>query len=88
MELWLDVVGELPARQALIADPELAADPVFGPFIRSLEYAHATTFVDESAQRSVIVDAVNRVVLEGVDPEASWLQAAAEEQALLDQFAQ
>ncbi|UCH27754.1 MAG: extracellular solute-binding protein [Trueperaceae bacterium] len=88
MELWLDVVGELPARQALIADPELAADPVFGPFIRSLEYAHATTFVDESAQRAVIMDAVNRVVLEGVDPEASWLQAAAEEQALLDQFAQ
>ncbi len=88
MQLWLDVVGELPARQALIEDPELASDPIFGPFIRSLAYATATTFVDESAQRSVIVDAVNRVILEGADVESSWMQAVEEDQALLNQFAQ
>ncbi|MCA9838041.1 MAG: extracellular solute-binding protein [Trueperaceae bacterium] len=88
MKLWLDVVGEVPARLSLIDDPELASDPVFGPFITSLGYAVATKFVDESAQRDVIVNAINRVVLEGADPAASWSQAAEEDQALLDQYAQ
>ncbi len=88
MTLWLETVGELPARQALIEDPELASDPVYGPFISSLAYATATTFVDESAQRAVVVDAINRVALEGMDPAASWERAAQEDQALLDEFAQ
>ena len=88
MQLWLETVGELPARQALIEDPELANDPVYGPFIASLAYATATEFVDESAQREVVVNAINRVVLENQDPAASWSQAAQEDQALLDEFAQ
>jgi multiple sugar transport system substrate-binding protein len=87
MKLWLDVVGELPARQSLVSDPALVSDPVFGPFIKSLEYATATRFVDEAAQRDVIVDAIDRVVLEGVEPSVAWEKAAAEDQALLDQFA-
>jgi multiple sugar transport system substrate-binding protein len=86
MKLWLEVVGELPARQSLVDDPELVSDPVFGPFISSLAYATATVFVDESAQRDVIVDAIDRVVLEGAQPAAAWEQAATEDQALLDQF--
>ena len=88
MQLWLEVVGELPARQALISDPALAADPIFGPFISSLAYATATPFLDESAQRNVIVDAYNRVLLDGGDVEASWTQAATEDQAILDSFSQ
>ena len=86
MRLWLEVVGELPARQDLIEDPELASDPVFGPFISSLAYATATPFLDESAQRNIIVDAYNRVLLDGADVEASWMQAAEEDQAILDSF--
>ena len=86
MRLWLEVVGELPARSELVSDSELAGDPVYGPFIASLAYATATQFVDESAQRNVIVDAINRVVLEGMDPAESWRIAAEEDQALLDQF--
>ena len=88
MQLWLEVVGELPARQDLISDPELAADPIFGPFISSLAYATATPFLDESAQRNVIVDAYNRVLLDSGDVEASWMQAATEDQAILDSFSQ
>ena len=86
MTLWLDVVGELPARQELIEDPELASDPVYGPFISSLAYATATTLVDETAQRDVLVNAINRVALEGMSPAESWQIAAEEDQALLDQF--
>jgi multiple sugar transport system substrate-binding protein len=87
MKLWLEVVGELPARQSLVDDPDLVADPVFGPFISSLAYATATRFVDETAQRDVIVHAIDRVILEDVPPAEAWEQAAAEDQALLDQFA-
>ncbi len=86
MQLWLDVVGELPAARALVSDPELTADPVFGAFIAGLEYAEATQFVDEGAQRQVMLDAYNRVLLEGMDPAESIRIAAAEDQALLDQF--
>jgi multiple sugar transport system substrate-binding protein len=88
MRLWLEVVGELPARTELVEDSELASDPVYGPFIASLAYATATPFVDEAAQRAVILDAINRVVLEGQDPAASWQQAVQEDQALLDRFGQ
>lgn len=88
MKLWLDVVGELPARASLIADPELASDPVYGPFIKALAYSHATVFVDETAQRNVFVNAINKVVLQGDDPATVWHDAAVEEQVILDQHRQ
>ena len=84
MQIWLDVVGELPAAKTMVADPELTADPVYGAFIAGLAYAEATQFVDEAGQRDAMVNAINRVLLEGVDPMTSILQAAAEDQALLD----
>ena len=86
MRLWLEVVGELPASSELVADPALQSDPVYGAFIAGLAYAEATQFVDEGKQRQVMLDAYNRVLLEGVDPLTSILRAAAEDQALLDQF--
>ena len=86
MMLKLELVGELPARQELIDDPQLVVDPVFEPFVAALAYATATRFVDELAQRRVIIDAVNRVVMEGMDPAESWRLAAQEEQGILDQF--
>ncbi len=84
MKLWLDVVGELPASSSLIADPALAEDPVYGPFVRALDYSHATVFVDESGQRDVMVDAINEVVLQGTDPAAALEGAALTEQLILD----
>ncbi|MER3483320.1 MAG: sugar ABC transporter substrate-binding protein [Meiothermus sp.] len=82
-KVWL---GELPARRAVLKDPKLATDPVYGPFVISLSYARATPFVDETAQRTVMVNAINRVLLENADPDASLKQAAAEDQKILDQF--
>ncbi|HLJ60801.1 MAG TPA: extracellular solute-binding protein [bacterium] len=84
--LWLTQVGEIPASQALAADPKLAQDPVYGPFIASLAYAHATFFVDETAQRTVLLDAINEVVLNHKDPKAALDDAAAKEQKVLDDF--
>ena len=83
---WLGKVGELPASKTLIQDPKLTLDPTYGPFVLSLAYAKATPFVDEAAQRKVMVDAINRVLLQGMDPVASLKQAAQEEQRILDEF--
>jgi multiple sugar transport system substrate-binding protein len=84
MQVWLDVVGELPARREAALTEANLADPIFAPFLKGLEYAHTTTFVDEAAQRQGAIDMVNRVLLENQDPKASLDQAAAAEQAIID----
>jgi multiple sugar transport system substrate-binding protein len=83
---WLESVGELPSRRALINDPRLSTDPIFGPFIQGLSYARATFFIDEVGQRQVIVDAVNEVVVNGKSPMQALQEAAAKEQKILDEF--
>ncbi len=87
MQLWLDVVGELPAKPSVGMTEANANDPVYGPFIRGLEYAHTTEFADESGQRDVLVDMVARTDIEGQDLQASLTQAAEAEQKLLDDYA-
>ena len=83
---WLESVGELPSRRTLINDPRLVADPIFGPFIQGLSYARATFFIDEVAQRQVLVDAVNEVVVNNKSPLQALQEAAAKEQKILDEF--
>ncbi|MCR8723299.1 extracellular solute-binding protein [Frigidibacter sp. SLM-1] len=86
MQIWLETVGELPAKPTAALTPENEADPVYGPFVRGLSYAHATIFADESGQRNVLVDAVNRMLLEGQSAADALHQAAMEEQAILDKY--
>ncbi len=84
MDIWLKEVGELPANPKVAE--EYYEDPLYGPFLKGLEYAHITFFVDEAAQRQVMLDAVDRVWLKGVEPQKSFTQAAQEEQKILDSF--
>ena len=84
MEIWLDVVGELPARRDVALTEANLADPVLGPFLAGLDYAHTTRFYDEAAQRQTAIDMVNRVLLEGQSIEDSLAQAAQAEQAIID----
>lgn len=86
MQVWLDVVGELPAKPSVGLTEENANDPVYGPFIRGLEYAHATKFANESGQRQVVMDMVGRIDLEGQSVEDSVAQAADQEQKILDEY--
>lgn len=86
MQIWLDVVGELPAKPSVGMTDANANDPIYGPFIRGLEYANTTKFVNESAQRQVLVDLVERVDLEGMSVADSLAIAAEEEQKILDEF--
>lgn len=84
--LWLERVGELPASRRLVADAKLASDPVFGPFISGLAHARATFFIDETAQRQVLIDAVNEVVVNNKTPQQALDEAAGKEQKILDEF--
>lgn len=86
MTLWLQIVGELPARVATAMQPDNVNHVHYGPFIRGLEYSVATRFVQEDQQRQVIMDAVDRVRLQNQPVAQSIAQAAQEEQRLLDGF--
>ncbi|MEO0828953.1 MAG: extracellular solute-binding protein [Pseudomonadota bacterium] len=86
MQIWLDVVGELPAKPSVGLTEANAENPTYGPFIRGLAYANTTKFVNESAQRQLMIDLVERVKLEGMSVADSLAIAAEAEQKLLDDF--
>ena len=88
MQIWLKTVGELPARREAALTKENLADPIYAPFLKGLDYAHTSNFVDEAGQRQVAIDMVNRVVLEGQSPKDSLAQAAQAEQQILDEAKQ
>lgn len=88
MQVWLDTVGELPAKPSAALTEANAADPVFGPFIKGLEYANTTIFANESGQRQVLVDMISRTDLEGQSLEDSLAEAASSEQKILDEYYQ
>jgi multiple sugar transport system substrate-binding protein len=86
MELWLEKVGELPARKAVAEQESIKSHPKYGAFIRGLAYAEATFFVNETAQRKLFIDMVDRIAIKGQPVAESVAAAAAEEQKLLDAF--
>ena len=86
MQVWLDVVGELPAKPSVGLTEENSNDPIFGPFIKGLAYAHTTKFANESGQRQLMVEMVERMTLQGMSAEESLAIAAEAEQKILDDY--
>ena len=86
MQLWLDTVGELPAKPAVALVDANKTHPLYGPFIRGLSYANATAFVSEKPQRKSLIDAYDMVVLQGADPAAALKKVAKAEQEVFDEF--
>jgi multiple sugar transport system substrate-binding protein len=84
MDIWLKTVGELPARRAAAMTEANLKDPIYGPFLKGLDYAHTTMFMDEAAQRQIAIDMVNRVFLEKQPVKDSLKQAAEAEQDVID----
>jgi multiple sugar transport system substrate-binding protein len=81
---WLDRIGELPANPQFAA--QQANVPYVGEFLKGLEYAHATIFVDETGQRDVFVNMVDEVILNNVSPAVAIRNAAQLEQRIIDDF--
>ena len=86
MQIWLDVVGELPAKPSVGLTEANANDDTYGPFIKGLAYANTTKFANESAQRQLMVEMVERITLEGMSPADSLAMAAEAEQKILDEY--
>jgi len=86
MQIWLDVVGELPAKPSVGLTEANANDATFGPFIRGLAYANTTKFANESAQRQLMVEMVERIQLQDMSVEDSLAIAAEAEQKILDEY--
>lgn len=84
MDVWLKTVGELPARREAAMTEANLTDPIYGPFLKGLDYARTTMFVDEAAQRQNTIDMVNRVLLEGQPVKEFLAQGAEAEQAIID----
>lgn len=88
MQIWLDTVGELPAKPSAALTEDNASNETFGPFIKGLEYAHTTIFANESGQRQIMVDMISRTDLEDQSLADSLTAAAEAEQKLLDEYYQ
>ncbi len=86
MQLWLDVVGELPARPSVAMTDANANHPVYGPFIAGLANAHATDFVNEAAQRQIWLDMIDMIDVGGMSVEDALAASAEAEQALIDRY--
>ncbi|WP_039019562.1 extracellular solute-binding protein [Halocynthiibacter namhaensis] len=86
MQIWLDVVGELPAKPSVGMTEVNANHDVYGPFIRGLAYANTTIFANESAQRQVLMDMVQHVSIEDQPVNEALANAAKAEQVILDEY--
>tara|TARA_R110002167_G_scaffold138515_1_gene325723 strand:- start:8152 stop:9372 length:1221 start_codon:yes stop_codon:yes gene_type:complete len=84
MQVWIDIVGELPARTAAAQKKENVEHELYGPFIQGLGYAHSTQFKSEASQRQVLLNAFDRVVLQGMPVKEALTQLADEEQKILN----
>ena len=86
MQVWLDTVGELPAKPSVALVDANKQHPQYGPFIRGLDYATATTFISEKPQRQSLIDSYDMVVLKDMSPEDALAKVSKKEQELLDDF--
>ena len=84
MQMWMETVGELPARVDLAQTDAVRNHPKYGPFVRGLSYAVATDFVDESIQRKVMMDLIDTVLLKKTPVADAVAAASVEEQKVLD----
>lgn len=86
MKRWTQEIGEIGARLSIAEDEELLADEKLAPFIEMLPYATSYFYVDEAADRQVIVDAIDMVIIEGMDPREVLDYAVEQAQGILDSY--
>ncbi len=86
MKRWTKEVGEIGAKVAIANDAELLQNEKLRPFIEQLPGATSYFYVDESADRKALIDAIDKVLLNDVDPRTALDEAVKEVQALLDEY--
>lgn len=86
MKTWTERIGEIGARTSISQDAELLKNEKLAPFISMLPYADSYFYVDEAADRKIIVDAVDQVLLNDMDPREVLDWAVGEAQNLVDSY--
>lgn len=86
MKRWTKEIGEIGARVSIAEDEELLADEKLAPFIKMLPYATSYFYVDEAKDRQIVVDAIDMVLIDGMDPAEVLDYAVEQAQALLDEY--
>ncbi len=85
-EQWVEKVGELPAQKEVALQDKYVNDPLLGPFISQLNDANAHFFIDETQERTLFVNAVDEVLLNGVSEEQAFQDLVAKTQKLYDDY--
>jgi multiple sugar transport system substrate-binding protein len=83
---WLNAVGELPAAASLSNDSSITSDPIYGAFVKGLQSAHATYFVNEKNERQTIIDETNKILLNHAPADQVFNELVQKEQAIRDQY--
>lgn len=86
MKTWTEKIGEIGAKTEIVNDPELLKDEKLAPFIKQLPVADSYFYVDEDADRKALMDAIDQVLLNGMDPRKALDEATAQVQKLLDEY--
>lgn len=86
MKTWTEKIGEIGARTEIASDPELLKDEKLAPFIKQLPVADSYFYVDEDADRKALMDAIDKVLLNNMDPKKALDEATTQVQKLLDEY--
>lgn len=86
MKLWTERIGEIGARKSIAEDEALLKNEKYAPFLSMLPYAASYFYVDEAADRKIVVDAIDQVLLNGMDTREVLDWAVQEAQTLLDSY--
>ncbi|WP_257009946.1 extracellular solute-binding protein [Evansella halocellulosilytica] len=86
MERWLEEIGELPAKESVALQDQYLEHELYGAFIEQLPNANAHFFVDEARERDLVIQAVDRVLLQDVPREEAFEELVEETQKLYDEY--
>jgi multiple sugar transport system substrate-binding protein len=86
MTQWTKSTGEIGARTEFASDPQILKDANLAPFVKQLPVADSYFYIDEAADRKAIMDAIDQVLLNNVDPRKALDDATATVQKLLDAY--
>lgn len=79
-------VGELGAKKKVLESEELLSDKYLKPFLEQLPNAISYFYVEESSDRQALMDAIDQVLLNGMDPAEALKEANDKVQMKLDEY--
>ncbi|MEW9122984.1 MAG: extracellular solute-binding protein [Thermotaleaceae bacterium] len=83
---WTKEIGEIGARVEIAENEELLQNEKLRPFIEQLPVSTSYFYVDETGDRKALIDAIDKVLLNNVDPRVALDEAVEEVQAILDEY--